>query len=93
MPRRAHRVNRRLQAAVRVVFQTDWHGKAAGHFAVRLRFRRARANRHPRDQVRDVLRHDGVQKFRRRRQPHVGDAKQQSPRDFSSPSRMFLRTV
>ena len=84
VPRRAHRVNRRLQAAVGVVLQTDRHGKAAGHFAMRLRFRRARANRRPRDQVGDVLRHDGVQKFRRRRQPHAGDFQQQPPRNFQA---------
>jgi hypothetical protein len=84
VPRRAHRVNRHLQAAVRAVFQADGHGKPARHFAVRLRFRRARANRRPRHQVRDVLRHDRVEKFRRRRQAQAGDFQQQPPRDFQS---------
>ena len=92
MPRRAHRFNRRLQAAVRAVLQADRHRKAAGHLAVRLRFRRARANRRPRDQVGDVLRHDGVQKFRRRRQAHAGDSQQQPPRNFQTRFDV-LRTV
>ena len=68
MPRRAHRVNRHLQTAVRGIFQADGHGKAAGHFAMRLRFRRARADGRPGNQVGDVLRHNRVEKFRRRRQ-------------------------
>ena len=87
-----HRVDRDLQAAVGAVLQTDGHGQAAGHFAVRLRFRRARANGRPGDEVGDVLRHDGIEKFRGRRQTHADDFEQQPARDLQ-PGFDVLRTV
>ena len=34
----------------------------------------------PTDQIRDVLRDDRIEKFRRRRQTHAGDVQQQLPR-------------
>ena len=45
-----------------------------------LRFRRSRADGRPANQVGDVLRHDGVEKFRRRRQAHLRDLQQKLAR-------------
>ena len=78
--RRGHRVDGDLQAAIGRVFESDGHRQAAGHLAVRLRFRRARADRGPTHQVGDVLGHDGIEKFGRRRQTHSGDFQEQLPR-------------
>ena len=56
-------VERGLDAAVRAVFETDRHRKSAGHLAVRLGFRRARADGGPTHHVGQVLRHDRIEKF------------------------------
>src|SRR5947208_2320102 len=49
-----------------------------------LRFGRARANGRPGDEVGDVLRDDGIEKFRARRQAHAGDVEEQTPSDFQT---------
>ena len=68
MPRGAHGVDGRLAIAVRAVLEAHRHRQAAGHLAVRLALGRARADGRPAHEVRDVLRHDGIQELRRRRQ-------------------------
>src|SRR6266545_79647 len=75
-----HGVNGDLQAAVGRVFEADLHGQTARHLAVRLGFRRAGADRRPTHQVGKILRHDGIEKFGRCRQPHPGDLQKQTPR-------------
>jgi cobaltochelatase CobN len=90
--RRAHCVNGNLQAAVGGIFQADGHGKSARHFAVRLRFRGARANRGPRHQIGDVLRHDRIEKLRGRRQTHADNFEQEFSRDLQARFDVF-RTV
>jgi hypothetical protein len=63
--RSLHRVESNLHAAVCPVLETNWHGKATGHFTVRLRFRCAGTNGSPAYEVTDVLRDNGVEKFSR----------------------------
>ena len=82
--RGGHGVNGGLQAAIGRVLETDRHGQTAGHLAVGLRLRRARAYGRPAHQVADVLRHDRVQEFRRRRQTQLDDLREQSPGFFQS---------
>jgi hypothetical protein len=71
--------------------------KAARHLAVRLRFRRARADGRPGDEVGDVLRHDRVEKFRRRRQTQAGDFsssfRARSSNRFRCPANRPVRVV
>ena len=61
--RRQQGVERRLDTAVRAVLEADRHRQAAGHFAVRLGLGGARPDRRPTHHVRQVLRHDGIEKF------------------------------
>jgi len=57
----SHGVDRRLDASVGAVLETDGHREAARHLAVGLRLGGARADGRPADQVGDVLGHDRVE--------------------------------
>ena len=70
------------EAAVRTVLEADRHGEAARHFAVRLGFRGASADGRPGNQVRDILRHDGIEKFRGGGKSQVGDIQENVARHF-----------
>ena len=54
--------------------------QSARHFAVRLRFGGARADRGPGDELGEVLRHDRIERLGARRQPELGDVQQQFAR-------------
>ena len=79
-----HRVNGRLQTSVCSIFQTDRHGQTAGHFPMRLAFRRAGSDRSPADQIIQVLRNDRIQELCRRGQSHPNDLQQQTPGDLQT---------
>ena len=74
--RRAQSINSSLQTAVGTILKPDRHGKATGHFAMGLAFGGASPNRRPRDKLRDVLRHDGIEKLCAHRQAKLIDVEQ-----------------
>src|SRR5690606_22093756 len=65
----------------RAVLESDRHRQAAGELAVHLAFRGARPDGAPRDQIRDELWADRVEKLRCRREPQLQHAEQERPRD------------
>ena len=78
---RGHRIDCGLETSVRGIFESDRHRESARHFAVGLGFRGARADGRPGDQVRCVLRNDGIEKFRCGRQAEFEDVQKQFPRE------------
>jgi hypothetical protein len=62
------------------VLEPERHREAGGHLAMRLRFRRARTDGAPRDQIGDVLRRDGIQQLRGRGQAEIEHITQDAPR-------------
>ena len=78
---RGHRIDCGLETSVRGVFESHRHRESTRHFAVCLGFRGARADGRPGDQVRRVLRNDGIEKFRRGRQAEFEDVQKQFPRE------------
>jgi len=86
-PRRLHCIQRDLQTAIRPILEADRHRKPTGHFPMRLRLRRARADRRPRHQVCRVLRDNRIEKFRRRRQPRPRQFQEQLASFFLNHSR------
>lgn len=72
---RNHRIDGNLQAAFSPILEADWHGHAAGHFAMSLAFSRTGPDRRPTDEVGDVLRADRVQQFRSARKTQLIDSK------------------
>ena len=83
-PRRLHRVHRDLRVAVGAVLEADGHAETARHLAVHLALGSARADCRPRDEVGDVLRHDGVEELSRRQQSPLGDMDEQLARSVES---------
>ena len=79
--RRAHRVDRDADGAVRPVLEPDRERDARRELAVQLRLRRARADRAPRDEVRDVLRRDGVEQLGADGHAQVREVAEQLPPD------------
>lgn len=59
-----HGIDGDLQTAFRPILESDRHGDPAGHFAMGLAFRGARADGRPTDEVGDVLRADRIQQLR-----------------------------
>ncbi len=74
------RVDRDRQRAVGAVLEADRRRQPARHLAVGLRFGRARADRGPRDQVRQVLRHDRVERLGGSRHAEIGQPAEQLAR-------------
>ena len=74
------RVDRDGQRAVGAVLESDRRREAAGHLAVRLRLRGARADRRPGDELGQVLRHDRVERLGGRRKADLGEEQQQLAR-------------
>ena len=66
-----------LQAAAGAILESHRHGKPGSQFTVYLAFRGARADGAPRDQVRNVLRRDGVQELGSCGHSHIPQAQQQ----------------
>lgn len=63
-----------------VLFESYGHGKAAGHFTVRLRFRRACADGYPRKQVGDILGDNGIEHLAGGGHAEFGEFKQKGTR-------------
>src|SRR5690606_16146971 len=81
MCRGADRVDGDLHVAVGAVLEADGARQARSHLTMHLALGRARADRAPRDEVREVLRRDDVEKFTPRGQPERVDLPQQLARD------------
>ena len=80
-----HRVHGNLRVSVGAVLEADGHAQTARHLAVRLALGRACANRRPRNQPGEILRHDGVEELGRGVQAHLVYLQQQ-PSRASQPS-------
>ena len=80
VPRRLQRVHRHGERAVGAVLEADRCGQAARHLAVGLRFGGAGADRSPGDELRQVLRHDRVERLGRRGDAVLGEVEQQLAR-------------
>ena len=88
----ADRVHGDLQVAVGAVLEPDGHVERAGELAVRLGFRRARADPRPRNELGEVVRDRRVEQFGRGAEPvrrHV----QQEPAGELQPARDVAAAV
>ena len=89
---RQNGVDRGLHTAIRAVLEAKGHRKAGCHLPVGLRFGGPRANRAPTEEVGDVLRSDGIEQLRGRRQPEIKHGAQEGagePEAFSD----VVRTI
>ena len=74
---REHRIHRYLQTPVRPVFKSHRHGEPTGHFPMSLTLRCPRPNCGPTHQIRQILRHNWIQKLSSRRHSHLVNLRQQ----------------
>jgi len=84
MSRRAHRIDRHLQAASVLFLRPTGMERPLAISRCVCDSVGAGANRRPGDEVGDVLRHNRVEKFRRRRQTQADDFKQQFSRNLQA---------
>ena len=78
---RLQRIDRGRKRPVRAVLEADRGGQAARHLPVRLRLGGTGTDRGPGDELGEVLRHDGVERFGSRGKTQLGDVQQQLARE------------
>ncbi len=93
---RNHGIDGNLKTAFGPIFEPDWHGDTACHFAMRLAFCRTGTDRRPTNKVGDVLRADRIQQLRSAGKAQLIDLEENrssqldSGRDVAGPVQMGI---